>query len=59
MDAGKGRGDLSASPHGNRVGISFRGSHFTLLKRGRVSGSWLSQGGQEKEAFQGKEFVGG
>lgn len=64
MEAGKKHGDLpaqpfpSASPHGNRVGISFRRSHFALWNRGRVSHLRLSQGEWEEEAFQGKELVG-
>lgn len=64
VEAGRRRGDLSAhrpflstSPQGNRVGISFRRSHFALWKRGRVSHFWLSQGERGEEDFQGKELV--
>lgn len=41
MEAGRRRGDLpahqpflSASSHGNRVGVGFRRSHFTLFEEG-------------------------
>lgn len=64
MEAGRRRGDLpahqpflSASSHGNRVGVGFRRSHFTLLKRGRVSHFWLSQG-ERGRSFPGKGTCG-
>lgn len=48
---------LPASPHGNRVGISFRGSHFTYWKREECHAPGYLRGNGER-SFPGKRTHG-